>query len=170
MVSALGDADAGGEQTGHQVLASVEVEFKEGLLHGDTSPAAGWFVAGISGYDGVFDFQLGEKADLFIKAMSDEQDQPVEGDGSLVLFEIPLIKGASITGNDRFIFGSVVVERILAGEYQFLCGSPVGLLLLGIYPCRCQRTGCQDSYESFHGAKEERKAENSCRKAENGLR
>ncbi len=43
--------------------------------------------------------------------------------------------------------------------------SPVGLQLLGVYPCRGQRGGCQNSYESFHFAKEEFEGENDLRDA-----
>ena len=62
----------GVNKAGYYILPGVEVEFEEGLLHGDGAFAAGRFVAGVACDDGVFHFQFGEEADLIREIMADE--------------------------------------------------------------------------------------------------
>ncbi len=68
----VGDPDAGGEETGDDILFCIQVEFKKGLFHGYVALPAGMVVAVGAGDDGMFYFQFGEQADLIGKGMSYE--------------------------------------------------------------------------------------------------
>ena len=58
----IGDPDPGSEKAGDYILPGVEVEFEEGLLHGDAAFPAGGLIAVGTCDDGVLHFQLGKKA------------------------------------------------------------------------------------------------------------